>query len=410
MRICRIEPLILNVSAKTNWFFIRITADNALQGIGEASLNGYEPLQQAFLANVSRELIGQPVEDVERLTRVHSSAPYGLVGASVLSAIEQALCDLLAQHAGVPLHAWLSDTDAVAGSATAGSSNTESSTAGSATAPPRIPVYANINRATVERSPAGCAASARRALEQGFRGVKIAPFDGVISDEFPTHRSEQRKRIDAGLARVFAIRDAIGPDARLMIDCHWRFDEGTAMTVLGELEPVRLHWFECPVTEQPAGWEALARLRNAANKRGVLLAGAEMQIGVGGFAPLLERGLFDVIMPDVKFAGGYREMQRIAALAKRHGVAASPHNPTGPVCNFASMHLMLASDDFSVLEFQLGESALFFDIVGGKRPQLADGHFAAPPAVPGLGLKLDDSVLAAHPYQRVAPGLDPRLG
>ena len=387
MRIAQLEPLILNVSAKTNWFFIRATADNGLQGLGEASLNSFEPLQEAFLAGISRDVLGQPVDEVARLTRVFNNAPYGLVGASVLSAIEQALCDLLAQEARLPLHAWLGDANR-----------------------PSIPVYANINRATVDRTPAGCAASARRALQQGFRGVKIAPFDGVVSDDFPSNRGEQRRRIDAGLARVFAIREAIGPDAQLMIDCHWRFDEGTAMAILGELEPVHLHWFECPVTEQPAGWEALHNLRDAANKRGVLLAGAEMQIGERGFQPLLDRGLFDVIMPDVKFAGGYREMQRIAALARRHGAACSPHNPTGPVCNYASMHLMFSSEDFSVLEFQLGESELFFAAVGGGGPKLIDGRFIAPPDVPGLGLTLDDAVLAAHPYRRVTPGLDPRLG
>ena len=387
MRIVKLEPLILNVSPKTNWFFIRATADNGLQGVGEASLNGFEPLQQAFLANASRELLGQPVEDVARLTRVYSNAPYGLVGASVLSAIEQSLCDLLAQKDDKPLFAWLGDADR-----------------------PSIPVYANINRATVDRTPSGCAASAAGAVGQGFKGVKIAPFDGVISEEFPSNRSEQRKRIDAGVARVFAIREAIGPDVRLMIDCHWRFDEAMAMTVLAELEPVHLHWFECPVTEQPAGWESLVNIRREANRRGILQAGAEMQIGERGFEPLLERGCFDVIMPDVKFAGGYREMQRIAAMARRHGVACSPHNPTGPVCNFASMHLMVASEDFSALEFQLGESALFFDAVGGRGPQLVNGEFARPPRSPGLGLKLDDAVLAAHPYARVLPGLDPRLG
>jgi len=89
-------------------------------------------------------------------------------------------------------------------------------------------------------------------------------------------------------------------------------------------------------------------------------------------------------------------MMRIAALAHRHGVACSPHNPTGPICNFASMHLMTASTNFSVLEFQLGESDLYFDVVAGIGPQLIEGRFAAPPDVPGLGLVLDDAVLAAQ--------------
>ena len=387
MQIARFEPLVFNVSAKTNWFFVRVTTDTGMQGIGEASLNGFEPLQQAFLHQVAPKFIGQDVADRNRLTRVFPHAPHGLVGASVLSAIEQALGDLAAQHAGVPLFRLLGTA-----------------------ARPRVPVYANINRATVERSPVGCAASASRALAQGFRGVKIAPFDGVCSEDFAADWPAQRQRIDAGIARVFALRDAIGSEVQLMVDCHWRFDEATALAVLKELEPVHLHWFECPVSESIACWDALRRLRTVANAQGTLLAGAEMQIGEAGFAPLLERGLFDVVMPDVKFAGGYAEMLRIAALAQKHGVACSPHNPTGPVCNFASMHLMCASSNFSALEFQLGESDLFFDVAGGRGPPLIGGSFAAPPDVPGLGLSLDDAVLAAHPYRPVAPGLDPRLG
>jgi galactonate dehydratase len=387
MHIARLEHRILHVSAKTNWFFVRITTDSGLRGAGEASLNGWEPLQEAFLRYVAPGFEGQPVAAMAKLTRVFPHAPHGLVGASVLSAIEQALSDVLAQAAGVPLYAWLGEH-----------------------AQPMIPVYANINRATIDRSPAGCAASARRALAQGFRGIKIAPFDGVCGEDFAAGWPEQRRRIDAGIARVAAMREAIGPEVDLMVDCHWRFDEATALAVLKELEPVQLRWFECPVSERIACWDALKRLRAAANVRGVLLAGAEMQIGAAGIAPLLERGLFDVVMPDVKYAGGYGEMLRIAALAHRHGVACSPHNPTGPVCNFASMHLMAASANFSVLEFQLGESDLYFDVVGGKGPQLIEGRFAAPPDVPGLGLALDDAVLAAHPYQPVPPGIDPRLG
>lgn len=387
MQIARLEPLILHVSAKTNWFFVRITTDSGAQGLGEASLNGQEPLQQAFLRHVAPRFIGQPVGDVARLTRVLPHAPHGLIGASVLSAIEQALTDLLARAAGLPIHAWLGDARR-----------------------PLLPVYANINRATLERSPAGCAASARRAVAQGFRGVKIAPFDGVCSEDFGADWPGQRRRIDEGIARIFAIRDAIGPGVDLMVDCHWRFDEATALAVLKELEPARLYWFECPVSEHIGCWDALARIRAAANAQGVLQAGAEMQIGVAGFEPLLRRGLFDVVMPDVKYAGGYGEMMGIAALARELGVACSPHNPSGPVCNFASMHLLAATADFSTLEFQLGESDLYFDVVGGKRPLLVEGHFAAPPAVPGLGLTLDEAVLAAHPYQPVSGGLDPRLG
>src|SRR5436309_2966225 len=109
MHIARIEPLILHVSARTNWFFIRVIADTGAHGLGEATLNGWEPVQRAFLQQAAPNLEGRDVAHAARTTRVHPHAPAGLVGASILSALEQALSDLLAQDAGMPLRAWLGD-------------------------------------------------------------------------------------------------------------------------------------------------------------------------------------------------------------------------------------------------------------------------------------------------------------
>jgi galactonate dehydratase len=113
----------------------------------------------------------------------------------------------------------------------------------------------------------------------------------------------------------------------------------------------------------------------------------------------------------VKYAGGYADMLKIAELCARHRVAFSPHNPTGPICNLASMHLCAVAPGFLVLEHQLAESPLYYDVVGGYRPKLVDGCFELPGA-PGIGVELDDAVLRAHPYRRLAPGanLDARLG
>ncbi|MEO7762373.1 MAG: hypothetical protein ABIS68_10735, partial [Casimicrobiaceae bacterium] len=107
MKIARIEPLVLHVSAKTNWFFIRVSSDAGLRGVGEASLNGWESVQRAYLEHIGPKLEGRAVTDIAVLTRVYPHAPAGLIGASVLSAIEQALTDILAQDAGLPVYGWL---------------------------------------------------------------------------------------------------------------------------------------------------------------------------------------------------------------------------------------------------------------------------------------------------------------
>src|SRR5262245_43242799 len=103
-RLAKIEPLILNVSSKTNWFFLRITLDDGASGVGEASLNGYEPLQLAYVEMLASELVGQPTEALGRQLRVYPHGPAGLVAASIRSALEQALTDVRAKREGIPVH------------------------------------------------------------------------------------------------------------------------------------------------------------------------------------------------------------------------------------------------------------------------------------------------------------------
>ncbi len=386
MKIAQIEPLVLNVSEKTNWFFVRITDDAGRAGIGEASLNGWEPAQLAYLESISGGFVGKTAADVAPLLRVYPHSPGALVASSVLSALEQALTDLRARQAGVPVHALLGGNARKA-----------------------VRVYANINRGARDRSPDGIAQAARDAVAAGFGAVKIAPFDGVYWKDFANAAASSR--IKAGIDRVYAIREAVGPDVEVMVDCHWRFDEASALQLARDLKAARLFWLECPVSENPQWFAALQRVRTEANRLGMKLAGAERQIADSGFVPFIEDRLLDVVMPDIKYAGGYAEMLRIAALCARNAADFSPHNPSGPICNLASMHVCAVAPAFLILEHQLAESPLYFDAVGGFRPQIANGCFQIPEA-PGIGADLDDVVLHAHPFRPLAPNanLDARLG
>ncbi len=386
MKIERIEPLVLNVSAKTNWFFMRVTADNGLTGVGEASLNGFESAQTAYAIDYSADLIGKCVDDIVPQLRVYAHSPGGLIASSIVSALEQAVTDLRAKQAGVPVHALL------------GKARRKS-----------VPVYANINRGARDRSPTGIAKAARNAVAAGFGAVKIAPFDGAWFGDQDTAALAAKTAL--GIERIYAIREAVGPEIKIMVDCHWRFDEASTLDVMRRVKDAGLYWLECPISENPDHFAALARMHGRAGECGMQLAGAERQIAVAGFAPFINDRLLDIVMPDVKYAGGYSEMLKIAALCEQQGVAFSPHNPTGPICNLASMHLCMVAPAFLILEHQLAESPLYFDVVCGYRPKLVDGCFEVPDT-PGIGVSVDDAVIAAHPYQALAPNsnLDSRLG
>lgn len=82
---------------------------------------------------------------------------------------------------------------------------------------------------------------------------------------------------ESGIERVYAIREAVGPDIKVMVDCHWRFDETSALELMHELKDARLYWLECPISENPDHYVAIGRLRKKCNAMGMKLAGAERQ-------------------------------------------------------------------------------------------------------------------------------------
>src|SRR5690606_24488093 len=124
----------------------------------------------------------------------------------------------------------------------------------------------------------------------------------------------------------------VGRDVDIMIDCHSFFDVERAVQVAQRLEPLDLAWYEEPVAPDRVD-ETLAikgRIRQP-------MAGGELLYGLSGFVPLIRRGAFDVIMPDVKHCGGLRELTHIAAAAAGERIAVAPHNPSGPVSTAASV-------------------------------------------------------------------------
>jgi galactonate dehydratase len=378
-----IDSHVLHVSAKTNWWFLRLTDSSGASAWGEGSLNGWEPVLDALTAHLRQDWIGLPLSEAAQRVENAPISVAGLAASCVSSAFLQALLSLQAQHAGQAPHALLGPARRQV-----------------------LPLYANINRATTLRKPEGFAATAKRAKAQGFTRFKAAPFDGLTPALCGT--AEGQSRIHHGIDCLLALREAIGPEALLMVDCHWRFDEAQALNTLRALEPVRLHWFECPLAETHAHWDALRRLRHAAHEQGVLLAAAETQVGLPAFQTLFDEGLYDVVMPDVKYCGGPWEMLRIAQRAAECGVGFSPHNPTGPVCTWQSLQVGLVAPECAMLELQFEESELTEQVSQGVDLQARQGQFRLPDAQASVQ-QLDSALLAAHPYQPVPPGIESLL-
>lgn len=383
MRIASIDFLGVNVTPKTNWSFLLVRTQDGRVGLGECTLSNQEALLEAEAARLAANLVGADALARNRIARLIPHAPGGLVAHAVLSAFEQALWDLAGQQAGRPIHAMLG-----------GALRDD------------VPLYANINRGANPRTPEGFAAAARRAVAEGFRAVKLAPFEPFVWEDAAD--ASLRAAYHQGLARIAAVRDAVGRDIDIMVDAHWRFSPGGAARLVRDVAPFALFWLECPVSE--ANHPEIRRLRSMANDRGMRLAGAESLAGLAAYRPLIETGCYDVLMPDIKYAGGHEEIRRIAALAQTAGIEIAPHNPTGPVCHAHSVHLCTTIPNLLPLEVQFGETDRFFTLVTGHDLRFVRGA-ATLSAAPGLGNAIDEAGARLTPWQPMPrPWLDPRLG
>ncbi len=383
MRIAALDFLGVNVTPKTNWSFLLVRTACGRTGIGECTLSNQEALLAAEAARLAANVVGEDAGSRNRIARLIPHAPGGLVAHSVLSAFEQALWDLAGQDAQRPIHALLGGAlrDAV-------------------------PLYANINRGANPRTPQGFAAAATRAVAEGFRAVKLAPFEPLVWEDAAD--ASQRAAYGQGLARIAAVRDAVGPGIDVMVDAHWRFSPGGAARLVRDVAEFGLFWLECPVSE--ANHPAIRAIRSMANDLGMRLAGAETLAGLGAYRSIIDAGCYDVLMPDIKYAGGHEEIRRIAALAQTAGIEVAPHNPTGPVCHAHSVHLCATLPNLLPLEVQFGETDRFFTLVSGHELRFDAGR-ATLPTAPGLGSAIDESGARLTPWQPMPkPWLDPRLG
>ena len=362
LRISAMDVRVVRVTGRTRWINIILHTSGGLTGLGEASLGAREELPQ--LADFFALVEGESPSDVLQYRRRGWPLVSERVTATAFSAIEQALWDINAKAMGVPLYELFGGK-----------------------LHHRLPVYANINRATVNREPAAFAENAAAAVAEGFSALKAAPFDGLLSPQ--SNAAEIRAGVDQGVAAAYAMRATVGPDVSIRIDAHSLFDVPLAIEVAGQLQGANLAWYEEPVSP-----ERLADTKAIHEAIEQPLAGGEFLFGVEEFRDLCAEGAVDIIMPDVKHCGGLLETLRIATVADAFGVLVSPHNPSGPVATAASAALCAALPNFSILEFQWGEADWRGDLVSPAE-NFVDGYYVVSDA-PGIGIELSEVVAAAR--------------
>jgi galactonate dehydratase len=370
MRIKSVTPLVLG-TAWRNLLFVKVETDEGLVGVGEArALNRLDAILGYLQGAVPRYVLGSDPFEIEKLLHRMWRDDYARMGETALTGcavIEIACWDIMGQALNQPVYRLLGGA-----------------------VRDRIKAYGN-GWYTVERTPQEFHAAARRAVAKGYRGLKVDPFGaGFYELETP-----EKRRV---VALIEAVRDAVGSDVEIFVEMHGRFNPPTAVEMARELAPFKPGWIEEPVP--PENLAALQKVAQAVAPLGIPVATGERLHSLHDYRELFERQAADIIQPDITHFGGISNVKKLAAWAEAYYVLVAPHNVGGPVSTAAALHLAAATSNFKVQEHFNDFAEAFVKEAAPGLPEVADGYFALPPG-PGLGVKLNEEVIRAHPRKDV---------
>ena len=348
---------------RTNWVFVKIYTDEGITGVGEATLEYKEKALIGAVEHIKEYLVGKnPLTIEKNYHDIYRDAYWrgGPVLMSALSAVEMALWDILGKHLNVPVYQLLGGK-----------------------VHDKVRIYVN-GWFSGAKTPEQFAEKAKIAVQRGIAAMKWDPFGKAYLEL-------SNKELDAAMACVGAVRDAVGKDEDLLIEGHGRFNVPTGIKIAQELEQFKPMFFEEPTP--PDNLEALKAVRE---KSPVAISAGERLYTLHSFKDLFEMRAADYIQPDISHAGGIMELKKIAAAAESYYIPFAPHNPSGPVANAATLQLAACCPNFSILEIMYSDVDWRKDVTN-EALTYADGYITIPDK-PGLGIEIDEEACLAHPY------------
>jgi L-alanine-DL-glutamate epimerase-like enolase superfamily enzyme len=386
MKITKIDLHILLVpdydaqacSSAQDDLIVEVHTDLGLVGIGETDTNPWVAREcirargtHCMGLGLEEMLLGadpmEPEAIWERLYR--GSKMTGRRGALIcaLGALDVALWDIKAQALGLPLYRLLGGD-------------------GRRTVTP----YASLLPAgrTLDEYRASLVAKTVQASAMGFRAAKLE-----VCVNGPYSHNGLQESDDAVVALVAECRQAVGPGMVLMVDVAYAWPDAT--TALGVIE--RLAPFDIGFVETPIDIDDLDGYAFLHQHAPIPIAAGEWQNTHFEFIDLADRGLVDVLQPDVGRVGGLTEARKVCRLAAERGRQVVPHCWKTGLGIAASAHLAAAHDVCPYIEFlpvELAESPLRREVVVGG-PHVVDGRLTLPDR-PGLGVALDREALRRY--------------
>jgi len=363
---------------------ILVDTDSGLVGVGEAGLQRRWKAVAGAVEHMKAWLVGEDASRIEHLwQRMFRGGfyPGDRVVGSAIAGIDIALWDLKGQELGVPVYELLGGRcrDFVECFFQPGYLVSDVGGADSDL----------LRSAAAAGDPEATADLARLCLRAGHRFFRLGP-----NSDRPYY--DPRYALRRLIAQIRAVREAVGDDLELMVDLHGRVEASDAIWFCREAEPIGLY-----VVEDPVRSEMVQAYRRIRARTSVPLAAGEQWANKWEFRQVIEEDLVDFVRVDVCIAGGITEAKKIAAAAETHGIRTLFHNPLGPVCTAASLHLDLACPNAGPQEVLFPPGETLPDVFQcGFR---LDGTRLTLPETPGIGVVYDRGAAEKHPGEMTEP-------
>lgn len=354
MKITAVECLIL----ANEHPIVRIQTDEGITGWGECFRRARTVAKAAIEQLYAPALIGHDPLDTETLHRrlmglSQVTGPAGSLAVAV-AGVDIALWDIKGKALGQSIWKLLGGR-----------------------VRSRIPVYASSLRRDL--APAAEAERVAALVAQGYRSYKLhSAVPGHIDD--PADRT---------IETVRAIRDAVGPKIRLLVDVNGAYSTHHAIEIGRQLEQLGAFVFECPVPEHDH-----RGLRQVADALDIAVAAGESHFTACEFHALLEEGRPDIVQPDIVKAGGLTELQKIAQVAAHFRIPMTVHNTQPTICTAAHLHFCAVHPHIPYeQEYNIEPVSIrdIWPILPGQL-EVKDGYIAVPDG-PGLGIEVDEKLI-----------------
>ena len=381
------DAKVIVCSPGRNFVTLKLTTEDGIHGLGDATLNGRELAVASYLTDhIVPLLIGRDARRIEDIWQYLYKGAYwrrGPVTMSAISAVDTALWDIKAKSLNVPLYQLLGGASRDA-----------------------ILVYGHASGANTEETVSDVA----RYLKLGYKAIRaqsgipgLESTYGIGSGHIhyepaqkglpPENRWSSEKYLEFVPQLFSRLRKEFGPEVHLLHDAHHRLTPIEAARAGKELEPYHLFWLEDPT---PA--ELQEDFRLIRRHTTTPLAVGEVFNSIYDCQQLIQEQLIDYIRTTVVHAGGISHLKKIASLAELYQVRTGSHGATdlSPVCMAAALHFDLSVHNFGIQEYMPHSAET--DKVFPHSYRFESG-LMHPGEAPGLGVDIDESLAAKYPYQ-----------